>query len=196
MGTLQPNFLVGIGGSAGGLKAVTTLFQALPADTGMAFVVILHLHPTAHSELAQILSRQTNMPVVLASDAMPIRANHVYVIPPNSDLVIEGETLKVVSPRISRNNQVDLLLLSLAEAMGARAIAIVLSGYDGDGAKGCKRIKEKGGRVFAQDLSAEVGDMPVSARASGAVDGVLSPDMMAEQLQQIAQSAPSGHPPE
>lgn len=194
MATLQPNFVVGIGGSVGGLQAVMTLLQALPSDTGMAFVVVLHLYPTAHSQLAQILCKHTKMTVVLASNAMPIQANHVYVIPANADLFIKGKTLKVVSPRLRRNNQVDLLLLSLAESMGARAIAIILSGYYGDGSEGCKRIKEKGGRVFAQDLSAEVDGMPDSARTSGSVDSVLSPDKMAEKLQQIANGSSTAEP--
>ncbi len=192
MGTLQPKYVVGIGGSAGGLKPVMTLLSALPANTGMAFVVVLHLYPTASSQLARILSRYTNMPVVLASNAMSIRANHVYVIPPNADLYIESTTLKVVSPRSKRNNQVDLLLQSLAEARGARAIAIILSGFDGDGSEGCKRIKAEGGRVFAQDMSAEVDGMPLSARASGSVDAVLAPDKMAEKLKQIANASATG----
>src|ERR1035437_1298759 len=145
MGTLRPNLIVGVGGSAGALSAYKALLDALPCNTGMAFVIISHIHPTANSQLAQILSRHTKMPILVASMAMPIRPNHVYVIPPDADLLMKNYTFKVVSPRTSRNKQVDLFLISLAEAMGARAVGIILSGYDGDGAKGCKHIKAKGG---------------------------------------------------
>jgi two-component system CheB/CheR fusion protein len=186
MRTLLPNFIVGIGGSAGGLNAYKTLLEALPSNTGMAFVIISHITPTANSQLADILSRHTKMPVMVASTAMPIQANHVYVIPPNADLLIESYAFKVVSPRSRRNAQIDICLTSLAEAMGVCAIGIILSGYDGDGAEGCKQIKAKGGTTFAQDVSAEVEDMPLSARASGNVDFVLPLDKMADKLQRLA----------
>jgi len=185
-GNLHPNFIVGIGGSAGGVNAYKALLDALPSNTGMAFVIVSHIYPTAHSQLAQILSRHTKMPVTLASTAMPIRANHVYVIPPNADLLIENYTLKVVSPRTRRNAQVDFFMTSLAEAMGARAIGIILSGYDGDGTEGCKNIKAKGGTTFAQDRSAEVDNMSRSAQATGCVDFVLPPDKISDELQRLA----------
>ena len=186
MGTLQPNFIVGIGGSAGGLNAYKALLDAVPSNTGMAFVIVSHILPTANSELAQILSGHTRMAVKVASNAMPIRANHVYVTPPNADLLIEGYTFKLVTPRTRRNAQVDVFLTSLADAMGARAIGIILSGYDGDGTEGCRSIKAKGGTTFAQDESAEVDGMPLSAKASGCVDFVLPPDKITDQLQKLA----------
>ena len=185
---MHPNFIVGIGGSAGGLNAYRALLDALPSNTGMAFVFVSHMFPTAHSQLAQLLSRHTKMTVMVASTAMPIRANHVYVTPPNADLAIEGYTFKVVSPRTRRNTQVDVFLTSLAEAMGARAIGIILSGYDGDGTEGCKRIKAKGGTTFAQDVSAEVDGMPISAQASGCVDFVLAPDQIPDELQRLVRA--------
>jgi len=186
MGTLHPNFIVGIGGSAGGLNAYKALLDAVPSNTGMAFVIVSHILPTANSELAQILSGHTRMAVKVASNAMPIRANHVYVTPPNADLLIEGYTFKLVTPRTRRNAQVDVFLTSLADAMGARAIGIILSGYDGDGTEGCRSIKAKGGTTFAQDESAEVDGMPLSAKASGCVDFVLPPDKITDQLQKLA----------
>ena len=185
LGSLHPNFIVGIGGSAGGLNAYKALLDALPSNTGMAFVIISHILPTAISQLAEILSRHTKMPVMVASTAMPIRANHVYVCPPDADLLIESGTFKVVSPRTGRNKQVDLFLTSLAEAMGARAICIILSGYDGDGSEGCKHIKAKGGTTFAQDLSAEVAGMPLHAQATGCVDFVLPVDKISVELQRL-----------
>jgi len=186
MGITAPCFTVGIGGSAGALNAYKALLDALPSQTGMAFVFAAHMLPTAHSQLAEILSRHTSMPVRVASTGMPIQANRVYVIPPDADLLIEGHTFTVDSPRTKRNTQVDILFLSLAEALGARAIGIVLSGYDGDGTAGCKYIKTKGGITFAQDASAEVGGMPLSAQAAGGVDFVLPPQDIARELVRIS----------
>ena len=185
MESIHPNFIVGIGGSAGALNAYTTFLDALPSNTGMAFVIVCHIHPTANSQLAEILSRHTKMPVMLAATTMPIQANHVYVIPSNADLLIESYTLKVVSPRTRRNVQVDLFLTSLADAMEAQAIGIILSGFDGDGTQGCKHIKAMGGKTFAQDTSAEVGDMPLHAQASGYVDFVLPPEQIPDELIKI-----------
>ena len=179
------NFVVGIGASAGGLNAYKAFFEALPSDTGMAFVVISHIHPAAHSQLAEILSRHSKMTVMLAASAMKIRANQVYVIPGNADLLIENGALIVVSPRTSRNSQIDLFFTSLATAMGARAVGIVFSGYDGDGAEGCRRIKAVGGTTFAQDASAEVNGMPLSAQATGCVDFVLPPNKIPTELQKM-----------
>ncbi len=163
MKALHPKLIVGVGGSAGALNAYKVLLDALPSNTGMAFVIISHMNPTAVSQLVEILSRHTIMRVKVAAEAMPIQANCVYVIPPDADLLMENYTFKVISPRSGRNKQVDLFFTSLAEAMGDRAIGIVLSGYDGDGTKGCKQIKANGGKTFAQDMSAEVHFMPLSA---------------------------------
>ena len=185
MGTLRPNVIVGIGGSAGALNAYTALLDGLPSKTGMAFVFVYHVHPTANTQLVLILSRHTTMPVLLASNAMLIQANHVYVIPQDADLLIEGDAFKVVSPRTRRNNQIDLFLVSLAEAKGNRAIGIILSGYDGDGTAGCKHIKANGGTTFAQDWSAEVNHMPLSAEASGCIDFVLPIDKISDELQKF-----------
>jgi two-component system CheB/CheR fusion protein len=185
MGTLHPHFIVGIGGSAGALNAYKALLDALPSQTDMAFVIVSHMLPAAHSELAQILSRHTTMPVLVASTAMPILANHVYVSPPNADLLIESDTFTVVVPRTGRNKQVDIFFISLAEALGAHAIGIILSGYNGDGTAGCQHIKAKGGTTFAQDMSAIVDGMPLTAQAAGCVDFVLPPDKIAEELANI-----------
>ncbi|HEV8081480.1 MAG TPA: chemotaxis protein CheB [Chitinophagaceae bacterium] len=186
MKTVQPKFIVGIGGSAGALNAYKALLNAMPHDTGMAFVIISHMNPTSHSYLANILSRHTKMSVIVAFEAMTILANHVYVIPPDSDLTIENYRFKVISPRISRNKQVDLFFISLADAMGARAVGIVLSGYDGDGTEGCKHIKANGGKTFTQDMSAEVDSMPLSAQAAGCVDFVLPLNKIPEKLKSLA----------
>jgi two-component system CheB/CheR fusion protein len=189
MGTQRPNFIVGIGGSAGGLSAYKALLDTLPSNTGMALVFIAHLMPNANSQLVQILTRHTKMPVILAGDGMPIQANQVYVIPPNSDLSIKGHSFKIGTPRTQRNKQIDLFFISLAEAMGPHAIGIILSGYDGDGSEGCKQIKELGGTTFAQDKSAEVNYMPLSAEATGCIDFTLPPNKISEALQKLASAS-------
>ncbi len=186
MKTVQPIFIVGIGGSAGALNAYKALLDAMPPDTGMAFVIISHMNPTAHSQLAKILQRHTKMSLTVASEAMPILSNHVYVIPPDSDLTMENYRFKVISPRVGRNKQVDLFFISLAEAMGTRAVGIILSGYDGDGTEGCKHIKANGGKTFAQDMSAEVDFMPLSAQAAGCADFVLPLNKIPDKLKRLA----------
>ncbi|GEM_PF-330953 len=189
MGTPYPNFIVGIGGSAGGLNAYKGLLNALPSNTGMAFVIVSHTTPDANSQLAHILSKRTKMKVMVATAGMPIRANHVYVSPPNADLLIENYTFKVLSPRSGRK-PIDSFFASLSEAMEARAIGIILSGYDGDGAEGCTNIKAKGGTTFAQDMSAEVEAMPLNARASGSIDFVLPVDQISDELQRLVSAGP------
>jgi two-component system CheB/CheR fusion protein len=186
MKIVQPKFIVGIGGSAGALNAYKDLLDAMPDDTGMAFVIISHMNPSAHSQLALILQRHTKMAVTVASEAMPVLANHVYIIPPDSDLTIENYRFKVTSPRIRRNKQVDIFLISLAEAMGVRAVGIILSGYDGDGTEGCKHIKANGGKTFAQDMDAEVDFMPLSAQAAGVADFVLPLNKIPDKLKTLA----------
>ena len=186
MKTVQPKFIVGIGGSAGALNAYKALLDAMPDDTGMAFVIISHMNPTAHSQLARILKRHTKMSVTVASDAMPILANHVYVIPPDSDLTMDNYRFKVISPRTLGHKQVDVFFISLANEMGARAVGIILSGYDGDGTEGCKHIKANGGTTFAQDMSAEVDFMPLSAQAASCADFVLPLDKIPAKLKSLA----------
>ena len=185
MDRAPPNFIVGIGASAGGLNAYKAFFDALMPDTGMAFVIISHIHPAAHSQLAEILSRHTKMTVRLAMSGMKMWADEVYVIPGDADLLVENGALKVISPRTRRNAQVDIFFGSLATAMGARAIGVVLSGYNGDGSQGCRCIKAVGGITFAQDNSAEVSGMPISAQATGCVDFVLPPEMISVRLNKL-----------
>ncbi|MBC7607478.1 MAG: chemotaxis protein CheB [Burkholderiales bacterium] len=186
LGASHPKLIVGIGGSAGALSAYKALLDAMPSNTGLAFVIISHMNPTAHSQLANILSRHTKMTVMIASMAMAVLANHVYIILPNSDLLIENYSFKVISPRSVGHKQIDVFFVSLAEAVGARAIGIVLSGYDGDGTEGCKHIKANGGKTFAQDMSAEVPHMPLNAQASGYVDFVMPLDKIPGKLKSLA----------
>ena len=192
MKTLNPNFVVGIGGGAGALTAYKAFFEELPATTGMAFVVIFHMNPAANNQLASVLSRHTKMPVIIPSTGMPVRKNHVYVIPSSTDLCIESDTFKVISPCTNKGRTVDFFLVSLAEALGPRAIAIILSGHGHDGTDGCKRIKAMGGTTFSQDRSAEVAGMAASAQASGGVDFVLPAGKIPAELQRLVRSANTG----
>lgn len=186
----RPTHIVGIGGSAGALNAYKALIEACPRNPGMAFVIISHMHPTASSALAQILSRSTTMEVTVASSAMLIQENRIYVIPPGVDLLVENYALRLVSPRGGRGTQVDVFLTSLAEALGPRAVGVILSGYGSDGTEGCKQIKTRGGTTFAQDMSAEVDSMPLSAQAAGNIDFVLPPGKIPEELQRMAKNFP------
>ncbi|MEB2779572.1 chemotaxis protein CheB [Algoriphagus sp. C2-6-M1] len=183
---MRPTLIVGIGGSAGALNAYKSILDAMPSNTGMSFVIISHMNPEAHSQLAEILSRHTKMAVEVASQAMPVLANHVYVIPRNADLLIENYIFKVISPRSGRGKQIDVFFASLSEAMGVRAIGIILSGYRSDGTEGCKHIRANGGKIFAQDMSAEVEYMPLSAQDSGCVDFVMPLDKIPAKLKSLA----------
>ena len=183
---VHPKLIVGIGGSAGALNAYKALLDAFPAKTGMAFVIISHMNPTANSQLALILSRHTKMTVTVASMGLPVLTNCVYVIPPDADLLIENYTFNVISPRSGGHKQIDVFFASLAEAMGVRAVGIVLSGYDGDGTEGCKHIRAHGGKTFAQDMSAEVDFMPLSTQAAGCADFVMPLDKIPDKLKSLA----------
>ncbi|QIR36760.1 response regulator [Tolypothrix sp. PCC 7910] len=181
--------IVGMGASAGGIEAFTELLNHLPNDTGMAFVVVQHLSPNQNSLLSEILSRSTEMPVVEVQNGMVVEPNHVYVIPPNAKMTIAQGVLNL-APRGKTYGlfmSVDAFLISLAEERGSKAIGVVLSGGDGDGARGLEHIKEAGGITFAQTQdSAKVAGMPSTALASGNVDFVLTPREIAEELTKLS----------
>ena len=180
--------IVGVGASAGGLEAFTQLLKALPADTGMAFVLVQHLAPSHPSALAEILSRATRMPVLEVQGEPTVEPNHVYVIPPAQSMVIAGGKLLLL-PREGHgvHHPVDQLFRALAEDWGHHAIGVVLSGTATDGTLGLEAIKAEGGITFAQDATAQHEGMPHSAIASGIVDFVLPPDAIARELVRIAQ---------
>lgn len=173
-----------IGGSAGGLQAITELLENLPANTGIAYVYIQHLDPLHESNLAKILARKSKMPVLEVTNSMKISADHVYVIPPNKEMIIADHHLSI-SPRPAlpySNMPINRFFISLAELYKDAAIGIVLSGMATDGTIGLKAIKIGGGVTFAQDASAEFQSMPRSAISEGAVDFVLSPKEIANEL--------------
>ena len=168
--------VVALGGSAGSIQALKVFFQALPASTGMAYVVVLHLSPDRTSTLPELLQTATAMPVRAARDAERLETNRVYVIPPGKHLLVVDGHLRLTNLEPERGTRVavDMLFRTLADTHGPHATAVVLSGTDGDGAIGIKRIKERGGLTIAQDPEeAEHASMPNTAVDTGMVDWVL-----------------------
>ena len=177
--------IVGLGGSAGAIAALREFFAAMPTDSGMAFVVILHLSPQHESTLAEMFQRSTAMPVVAATDGVTVQPNCVYVIPPGKFLAAANGQLRLTDAQEPRGKRVavDHFFRTLAETHGAQALAVVLSGAGGDGALGLKRIKELGGLTIAQAPDeAEHPDMPRAAIATGLVDWVLQVNEMPAKL--------------
>jgi len=180
--------VVAIGASAGGLAAFSALLKALPPKSGMAFVLIQHLEPGHESALASLLARVTAMKVVEVSDGIAVEPNHVYVIPPNKKMTIRKGALRL-TPRAAISGlslPIDDFSLALAEEQGSSSIGVVLSGTGSDGTYGLKAIKAAGGVTLAQDPeTAEWRDMPTHAITAGAVDLVLSPRKIADELARI-----------
>jgi len=180
--------IVGIGASAGGLKALQELLLHLPADLGMAYILIPHLAPNHESLMPQLLKKVSTMPLLEVTEGTKVKPNHVYIVTPNTTLGLADGILHAITPRMSSPVQecIDFFLVSLAEAAGEKAIGVILSGTASDGSVGIKAIKADGGITFAQDESAEFAGMPQAAVATGAVDLVLSPRGIAEELVRIA----------
>src|SRR5438132_4369829 len=173
----EEDFLVvGLGASAGGIHALKEFFTRVTSDSGMAYVVILHMSPEHESKLAQILQVTSSIPVTQVNERVKIEPNHVYVIPPSQTLAMrDGQLALSAMSRIeSRRSPVDLFFRTLAETNEARAVSVILSGTGADGSMGVKRIKEYGGVAIAQDpKEAEYDDMPSNAIATGLVDYIL-----------------------
>ncbi|MEG4959052.1 MULTISPECIES: chemotaxis protein CheB [unclassified Microcoleus] len=188
--TDAPFPVVGIAASAGGLEAFIELLSNLPADTGMAFVLIQHLAPDRKSLLSEILRRTTKMPVNEVQDGMALEPNHVYVIPPDTKLLLVEGLLRLL-PREKMEGRympANAFFDSLAVDRGNKAIGVVLSGADGDGALGLMTIKAAGGVTFAQcEDTAKFESMPNTAVATGNVDFVLPPEAIARELAHLSQ---------
>jgi chemotaxis response regulator CheB len=180
--------IVCVGGSAGGLDAYTRLLKNLPADMGVAIVIVNHLRSVA-TLLHKILPRYTKMPVELITEKLDIEPNHVFIIPEKRDLhVLDGEfRLKPISKPRGWPDVITVFMHSLTENWDGKLIAVIVSGFDGDGAAALCGIKEVGGITIAQKPeTAEQPDMPESAIASGCIDFVLSPEDIAKEIVQIA----------
>jgi two-component system, chemotaxis family, protein-glutamate methylesterase/glutaminase len=180
--------VVCVGGSAGGLDAYKRLLENLPADLGVAIVIVNHLR-TVSTMLHMILPRYTEMPVELITERLDIRPNHVFIIPEKCDLhVIDGEfRLKPISKPWGWPDVITVFLRSMTQNWKGKLIAVIVSGYDGDGAEALCGIKEVGGITIAQKLeTASQPDMPESAIASGCIDYILSPEQIALKIAQIS----------
>jgi two-component system chemotaxis response regulator CheB len=180
--------VVCVGGSAGGLDAYIRLLRHLPTDMGVAVVIVNHLRTVA-TLLHEILPRYTEMPVELITERLLIQPNHVYIIPAQRDLhVLDGEfRLKPVSKPRGWPDVITVFLRSLTEFWGGKLIAVIVSGFDGDGAAALCGIREAGGITIAQQPdTAGQPDMPGSAIASGCIDFILSPEDIAREIVRIA----------
>ncbi|HVQ15349.1 MAG TPA: chemotaxis protein CheB, partial [Vicinamibacterales bacterium] len=180
--------IVGVGASAGGLEAFSSMLRVLPPAPGFAVILVQHLAPQHESALPTLLTSYTSMPVLQVIDGMPVEPNHVYVIPPNFQMGLTDGHLQL-KPRAEDRTQytpIDSFLTSLAEHAQSRAIAVILSGTASDGARGVREIKGAGGITFAQKPeTAKYDGMPRAAIATGMIDMVLSPAEIALKLSQV-----------
>ncbi len=180
--------VVCVGGSAGGLDAYTRLLKNLPSDMGVAIVIVNHLRTVA-TLLHEILPHFTKMPVELISDKLDIEPNHVFIIPEKRDLhILNGEFhLMPISKPWGWPDVITVFMHSLTKNWDGKLIAVIVSGYDGDGAEALCGIKEVGGTTIAQKPeTAKQPDMPESAIASGCIDFILSPEDIAKEIVRIA----------
>ncbi len=182
--------VVCVGGSAGGLDAYIRLLQHLPPDLGVAVVIVNHLRTVA-TTLHEILPKYTDMPVSLITEKLRIEPNQVFIIPSQRDLhVLDGEfRLVPISKPRGWPDVITVFLRSLTEQWEGKVIAVIVSGYDGDGAAALCGIREVGGVTIAQKLdTASQPDMPESAIDTGCIDFILSPEDIALELARIARS--------
>jgi len=182
--------IVCVGGSAGGLDAYIRLLKNLPPDMGVAIVIVNHI-TIMPTQLHEVLPRFTSMPVELITENLVIEPNHVYIIPANRDLHVDGEVfqLRPISKPRGWPDVITVFLKSLTQYWDGKLIAVIVSGYDGDGAAALRGIKEVGGITIAQKPdTAGQPDMPESAIDSGCIDFVLSPEDIAKEIVRIAQA--------
>ncbi|NNE01444.1 MAG: response regulator [Pirellulaceae bacterium] len=180
-----PSYVVGIGASAGGLEALERLFDVIEPETGMAFVVVQHLSPDFKSLMDELLARWTTMPIHRVEDRMEVEASSVYLIPPKKEMIISDGRLLLTDkdPAQSLTLPIDHFFRSLAQEMGDRSIAIILSGTGSDGSRGIEEVHNSGGLVICQsEETAKFDGMPRSARDTGLVDLTLPPEEIASAL--------------
>lgn len=184
--------IVCVGGSAGGLDAYIRLLKNLPADMGVAIVIVNHI-TMMPTQLHEVLPRFSSMPVELITENLRIEPNRVFIIPANRDLhVDDGEFhLEPISKPRGWPDVITVFLRSLTRGWDGKLIAVIVSGYDGDGAAALCGIQEAGGTTIAQKLdTATQPDMPESAIDTGCIDFVLSPEDIAEEIVRIARAEP------
>src|SRR3972149_1485792 len=184
--------IVGIGASAGGLKAIELFFKAMTAgkQSGMAYIIVQHLDPEHKSILSELVGKYTQMDVHVIEDGMKVQPNCVYIIPPNCNMAFFHGSLQLMKPVLPRGLRlpIDFFFRSLAEDLRERAICIILSGTGTDGTLGLKAIKGEGGMAIVQSPeSAAYDGMPRSAISTGLIDFVLPPEQIPEQLEGYVQ---------
>lgn len=186
-------FVVGIGASAGGLRALEEFFENMPTNSGAAFVVIQHLSPDFKSLMKELLERRTRMEIYRVTDGMVLEPNSIYLIPPGKNLVVADRKLHLLEQeernRHGLNFPIDIFLESLAKNYQERALGVILSGTGSDGTNGLRAINEAGGLAMVQDpATAEFDGMPRTAIATGVVDRILSPQALAQEIYQLVRS--------
>src|ERR1700759_4078299 len=184
----NPDFIVGIGASAGGLIPINDFFESIPENTGMAFVIIQHLSPDHKSLMGELLSKRTPMQVFEAEENMSVKKDCIYLIPNQNKMIIKKGRLKLLPKQADKkpNNAIDVFFESLATDCGKKSIGVILSGTGTDGTIGIGAIKKSGGIVIAQDpMTAEFDGMPNSAITSGHADMVLAPEMMPSEMMDL-----------
>jgi two-component system CheB/CheR fusion protein len=184
-GSSPGHYVVGIGASAGGLEAIQELFDNIPADNNISFIIVQHLSPDYKSLMAELLRKHTPMNVFEAEDGISVTPNCVYVIPSKKTMTIKNGKIKLTEKKVSNvpNNAIDLFFKSLAEEKGSKSIAVILSGTGTDGTKGVEAVKKSGGLVIVQDpVTAKFDGMPNSAIIAGHADFILSPELMPEEI--------------
>lgn len=187
----KPSAIVGIGASAGGLEAFSSLLTHLDSNLGLAYVFVMHLSPTHKSSLGEILQLKTNMKVNTVRSGMEVKKNNVYVIPPNTSMSIVDGHLELAPRDITANGNfaIDYFMIALASVYKNNSIGVVLSGTATDGTRGLKAIKAEGGITFAQDSTAKFPGMPNHAYDSGYADFILSPEEIAKELKVLANTS-------
>jgi len=191
--------VVAIGASAGGLESLERLFTNLPTDTGMAFVVLQHLSPDFKSLMDELLARRTSMPIRQAEHETLVEPNTVYLLPANKEMVIRDRQLLLSNrdPRHGLLMPIDLFFRSLAQDVGEKGVAVVLSGSGSDGSRGVQDVRKAGGVVFSESPdTAAFNGMPVSAIATGVVDQVLPPEEIAAAITALARRGLPLPPPD
>ena len=190
----KPEYIIGIGGSAGGLEALEKFFRTMPVDEGLAFVLIVHLDPTRKSITDELIQRCTTMKVSEAEDNMAVEPNAVYIIPPGKNLSILNSTIQLmdIAEAHAMRMPIDYFFRSLAKDRKNKAIGIILSGMGTDGTLGLRAIQEVGGMTMVQNpASAKYDSMPRSAIKNGLVDFSLTPEKMPEALLSYIKKSPA-----
>lgn len=181
-------YIVGLGASAGGFEALQKFLRNIQSDERISYVITQHLDPNQPTMLATLLTRYTNLDLIVVEDGMQPKANTIYVCPQNKDLTIVNGYFHIETPqhvRISPKPSVNKFFESLAIEKKEKAIGVVLSGTGNDGAEGIIAIKENGGITLAEDEGAKYFSMPKAAIDTGKVDAVLPPELLSEGMKYI-----------